>query len=236
VSGPPERFPFADQVRAVLFDLGNTLMWIDPARLAATLRGAGLDVAPEAARLAEMRARPRVDPVLAASARLEGNDVRAAVADFVLDELAADVGRRPAARDALVAQWASYWEFVPPDVRPTLDALAARGLRLGVVSNTGDGGARRRLADAGLLVRIDDELEPLEEGIEKPDPRIFERAATRLALPVAGCLFVGDYYSVDVVGARRAGMHAVLLDPADAWGAVDAVRVASLSEIAARLV
>jgi FMN phosphatase YigB (HAD superfamily) len=34
-------------------------------------------------------------------------------------------------------------------------------------------------------------------------------------------VYVGDLYSIDVVGARAAGMGAVLLDPGGCWGARD---------------
>ena len=43
--------------------------------------------------------------------------------------------------------------------------------------------------------------------------------------------YVGDFYSIDVVGARRAGMHAVLIDPIDCWTDVDAPRIRALSEL-----
>ena len=51
-------------------------------------------------------------------------------------------------------------------------------------------------------------------GFEKPDPRIFLPALDALQVAPAEALYVGDLYEVDVVGARRAGMAAVLLDPA----------------------
>jgi FMN phosphatase YigB (HAD superfamily) len=75
--------------------------------------------------------------------------------------------------------------------------------------------------------------------VEKPDPRIFGMAAERLALPPSACVYVGDFLSLDVLGARGAGMHAVLLDPIGAWDAVPAAaaapRAASLTEFASRL-
>jgi putative hydrolase of the HAD superfamily len=51
------------------------------------------------------------------------------------------------------------------------------------------------------------------EGVEKPDPEIFLRACQRMALDPGACLYVGDLFPVDVVGARSAGLAAVLLDP-----------------------
>jgi HAD superfamily hydrolase (TIGR01509 family) len=229
------RFAFADDIRAVLFDLGNTLMWIDHELLAQTLRGAGLDVAGPAVRAAEMRVRPRIDPVLAGAARREGRETLHAVAELFLDEMGVAPSRRDGPRAAILAGWPTLWRHVPDDVAPSLASLASRGLRLGVVSNTPDGGARRRLAEAGLLERLEFVVDSREVGWEKPDPRIFAHAAGLLGLPPAQCVFVGDYFSIDVLGARGAGMHAVLVDPDGAWGEVDAPRVASIGELAARL-
>ena len=72
--------------------------------------------------------------------------------------------------------------------------------------------------------------------MEKPDPRIFAIGASRLGVGAAECVYLGDFHSVDVLGARGAGMHGVLLDPIGAWGGVAAHRVASLAEFASRLV
>jgi len=60
-----------------------------------------------------------------------------------------------------------------------------------------------------------------EVGVEKPDPRIFGLALARAGLAPGEAAYVGDLYSVDVRGARAAGMGAVLLDPGGHWGARD---------------
>ncbi len=52
-----------------------------------------------------------------------------------------------------------------------------------------------------------------EVGIRKPDPRIFAMAANLLGVSPDECLFVGDSYSHDVVGAKQAGMRTCWLNP-----------------------
>ena len=228
------RLPFADEVRAVLFDLGNTLMCIDHARLAAALVEAGHAADEAGMRHAEMRARPRVDAVLATSARREGREIVEMCARLFFSELD---GRAPprASTAAFLGVWPSLWRSVPGDARPTLDALRGRGYRLAVVSNTPDGAALARLTAAGLADAFDFVVDSHEVGVEKPDPRIFAIAAHRLALPAASCVHVGDLLSVDVAGARAAGMHAVLVDPMEVWGEVGAPRIAALSDLLTRL-
>jgi hypothetical protein len=50
-------------------------------------------------------------------------------------------------------------------------------------------------------------------GVEKPDPRIFRIACERAGVKPAEAVHVGDFYDIDVLGARAAGVHALLLDP-----------------------
>src|SRR5262245_56249570 len=64
-------------------------------------------------------------------------------------------------------------------------------------------------------------LDWYEVGVEKPDPRIFRLALERAGVRAEEAVYVGDLYSVDVLGARAAGLSAVLLDPGGCWGARD---------------
>ena len=75
-------------------------------------------------------------------------------------------------------------------------------------------------------------LDSADEGVEKPDPRLFEIALARSGARAETTLHVGDLYSVDVVGARSAGLHAVLLDAADLYEEIDCPRVRSLDHLA----
>jgi putative hydrolase of the HAD superfamily len=125
----------------------------------------------------------------------------------------------------------NIWETVPADVVPALKAFRALGLRLVVVSNAN--GALRRLFDrVGLAPHIDVLLDSHEEGVEKPDPRLFQIALARSGARCETTVHVGDLYHVDVAGARAAGLRAVLLDAAGLYSDYDCPRVASLDELA----
>jgi len=67
-------------------------------------------------------------------------------------------------------------------------------------------------------------------GVEKPDPRIFRLALAQAGVPPSAAVYVGDLYSVDVVGARRAGLDAVLLDPRGYWGPRDCILARGLGD------
>ena len=69
-------------------------------------------------------------------------------------------------------------------------------------------------------------------GMEKPDRAIFLEACRRLGLPPEACLYVGDLYPVDYLGARSAGLSGILLDPLDLYGE-RAECVATLAELPA---
>jgi putative hydrolase of the HAD superfamily len=69
-------------------------------------------------------------------------------------------------------------------------------------------------------------------GVEKPDPAIFRAALDALGVAPGEALYVGDLYDVDVVGARAAGMEAVLLLPDTTAPGPDCRRFTSLAALA----
>jgi len=123
----------------------------------------------------------------------------------------------------------NIWEIVPPDVPGALRALASR-YRLAVISNA-NGTVREKLRRVGLLDYFETVLDSHEEGVEKPDPRIFRNALERTGTKVEEALYVGDIYHIDVVGARAAGMDVVLLDPAGLHGDKDVRRIPGLGAL-----
>ena len=128
----------------------------------------------------------------------------------------------------------NLWEFVPASVFPALAALRARGLRITIVSNSN--GKLRVLFDRLRLSGcVDCMLDSQEEAIEKPDPRFFELALERSGARKETTIHVGDLYHVDVVGARNAGLRAVLLDEAGLYPDVDCPRVRTLPELVDRI-
>lgn len=96
------------------------------------------------------------------------------------------------------------------DAPPCLDALLERGLRLGVVSNWS---ARLPvlLEELGLARAFEVVVASATFGRSKPDPAIFREALRRLGLRPDEVLHVGDHPQNDLAGARRAGLHALLL-------------------------
>jgi HAD superfamily hydrolase (TIGR01509 family) len=145
-----------------------------------------------------------------------------------------------AATDAALAELHRYhaaenlWEMVPDDVVPALTRLRGLGLQLVVVSNA-NGRLRHAFTRLGLADKVDVLFDSFEEGVEKPDPRLFRIALERSGARVETTMHVGDLYHVDVVGARAAGLHALLLDAANLYADYDCARVRTLDEVATLL-
>jgi putative hydrolase of the HAD superfamily len=124
-----------------------------------------------------------------------------------------------------------------PDAAPALDAMRRSGARLAVVSNW-DASLPEVLRRTGLAGRVDAVLASAVVGAAKPSPAIFTAALDALGVPASAALHVGDTVRDDVLGARAAGIAAVLLrrDPAARPGVEDlpaGVRViGSLAEVA----
>jgi len=118
------------------------------------------------------------------------------------------------------------WSAVLPGVPEALARLRAAGYRLVVVSNA-DGTVEEGLTRAGLRPYLHAVVDSHLVGFEKPDPRIFDHALSLFGSDPTRTLHVGDMYAADVVGARAAGLHALLLDPHGDWGEVDAAHVAA---------
>jgi HAD superfamily hydrolase (TIGR01509 family) len=123
---------------------------------------------------------------------------------------------------------------VPADVVPALEQFRRLGLRLAVVSNS-NGTLRAMLNELGLAGHLETIVDSQEEGVEKPDPALFRIALERSGARADQTLHVGDIYQVDVIGARAAGLQAVLLDPLDLYVDHICPRVRSLSMLVQRL-
>ncbi|MBI3855105.1 MAG: HAD family hydrolase [Planctomycetes bacterium] len=215
----------------LFFDAGNTLVYPNFGLIAEKLAARGPRVEPAELERGEQQARFRLDD--AELVRTSTDDRRwrlyfetifrfcgvtdADLIRAVIDELHA------------IHRVNNLWEIVPPDVAPALEKLRPR-FRLSVISNA-NGTVREKLRRVGLLGFFETVLDSHEEGIEKPDPRIFRAALERTGARAAQSLYIGDMYHIDVAGARAAGMEVVLLDPADLHREKPVRRIAALGAL-----
>jgi putative hydrolase of the HAD superfamily len=121
------------------------------------------------------------------------------------------------------------WEDVMEGVVPALERLRKR-FRLGIVSNA-SGSVPTAFERIGLAPFFEVIVDSGIEGVEKPDPRIFQIALERMGERPERAAYVGDIYHVDVLGARAAGLRAVLLDLHGFHAEKACERVQSLDEL-----
>jgi putative hydrolase of the HAD superfamily len=103
-------------------------------------------------------------------------------------------------------RWRAY-----PDVKPAFERLSTLGLQLGIISNW-DRRLNSLIEGVGLGEYLSTVVSSAEVGLHKPDPRIFELACERLGVAPREAAHVGDHYYADIVGASAVGMNPVLID------------------------
>jgi putative hydrolase of the HAD superfamily len=138
-------------------------------------------------------------------------------------------------RDKLVAntQNSANWDQILPGTRDALERIR-RNYPIAVISNA-DGKIDAILRRCGIADCFASITDSGIVGHEKPHPAIFEAALGEMKADPAESLYVGDVYSVDYVGATKAGMHAVLFDVAGAYRDREVPRVESLAALEAWL-
>jgi len=126
-------------------------------------------------------------------------------------------------------QNSANWDQILPGTRETLDRIRA-DYRIAVISNA-DGRIDQVLSRCGIADCFETITDSGIVGVEKPHAAIFAAALEAMQARADESLYVGDVYSVDFVGARNAGMDAVLLDVSGAYREQALPRVESLVDL-----
>ena len=205
-------------IKAVLFDAGNTLVFIDRERTIPLLREAGAETGPERFREAECTALELISGLVDETSTGTEDDIWHQYFTTLFRENGVPEERLKEAGERLTEMHHErhLWTHVDDTTPPALEALRRAGIRLAVISNA-DGRVEAAIVASGIREHFEFVMDSELEGVAKPDPEIFLRACARLGLEPFECLYIGDLYPVDVLGARKAGLHAVLLDPLDRY-------------------
>jgi HAD superfamily hydrolase (TIGR01549 family) len=211
--------------RVIFFDVGNTLLFPNRAKMLAPISS---DRHPTLEQWQTLERRTKQEFDLGMQSGGVDHGFWWTFHTYLLQQLGEDAS----IRDALVenTQNSANWDQIPPGTRDCLDRLR-RKFRIAVISNA-DGGIERVLTRCGIADCFESITDSGIVGIEKPRAEIFEAALTAMDARSDESLYVGDVYSVDYVGARNAGMQAVLFDVARAYRNRDLPRVESLRQLA----
>ena len=238
----PPRIPYT-RLKTVFLDAGNTLVAFDLEIVRAELAARGVSCEVDQLRRAEAAARPIVSAALAEAQSTEA----LSTFELYLREMLRRASLSPTpdvsalnrlARELVQALdtigRVRLWSSILPRVPETLAALRGRGLQLAVVSNS-DGTIEELMHTLHLSALFDVVIDSHVVGYEKPDPRIFHHALRETNAAPETTLHVGDLYHADVVGARAAGIHALLLDPFGDWPDVDCERAPDVAALLERM-
>lgn len=220
---------------AALFDVGGVLVVPDPLPIGAVLEEFGGTTS--VGRLIEAHYRGMHAQDTAGQVHDDWDAYRHG---YVL-AAGVDRSRVAAAMEALAGIWSHFlWRFPLHAGIAGLWQLHRAGLPIGLVSNA-SGQISGMLASSqvaqvgpggGVPVRVIVDSEIV--GVAKPDPAVFAPALAALGVDPERCLYVGDSIANDVVGARAAGLHPLLLDPYGLHGGSPHERITRLAEVMAR--
>lgn len=215
--------------RFIFFDVGNTLLFPNRARMLAPLPE---DRHPTLERWQALERRTKQEFDQGMMGGKVDHGFWWTFHTYLLQELNALDDRM---RDALVenTQNSANWDQIPHGTRDALERIRQE-YAIAVISNA-DGRIDAVLRRCGIADCFASITDSGLVGHEKPHPAIFEAAMRETKADASESLYVGDVYSVDYVGARNAGMQAVLFDVAGAYREREFQRVESLAELEAWL-
>jgi putative hydrolase of the HAD superfamily len=234
-------YPPGVRFRAVFFDVGETLVHVDPSfadLFVTVLAGAGHERAVEEVREASAHVYARFSEAARDRSTWTTSPERSrafwtSVYDRMLEELrVADGDGLAATLHREFTRMENYVLF--DDVHPTIDALRTRGLLLGIVSNF-EAWLEEWFGIHELIETFPVRVISGIEGIEKPDRRIFRLALERAGVDAAESAYVGDNPEFDVDPPAALGMFPVLVDRRDRFPDHAGARIRDLRDLPAVL-
>jgi putative hydrolase of the HAD superfamily len=198
------------RVAAVTFDAGQTLVELDTRMLADRLAERGIATTPDDLDRAGISAWNRYDTLVRGGALHPWK----ALMDAWLDGIGVATSARGPIVDWLWTEQPArnLWRRPVAGMIELVGALRARGIRVGVVSNS-EGRLAELFDEIGWRDRFDAIADSGRIGIDKPDPAIFGWALDRLGVQARDAVHVGDSHAADIDGARRVGMRAIWFGP-----------------------
>jgi HAD superfamily hydrolase (TIGR01509 family) len=221
----------ADQLKVIFFDVGNTLLFPDRETILRSLHQRKVVPSLEQWHAIERETKNKFDDLVQHGGLVDHSFWRMFYARL-LEELASD---DDALREELVdaTRHSANWCVIRPGTREILERLGNR-YPLAVISNA-DGKIAAVLERCGIADCFRSITDSGLVGYEKPHPAIFEVALRDMQVAAEESLYVGDVYSVDYLGATRAGMQAILFDVAGAYRGLEWPLVESLEELEKKL-
>ena len=199
------------QVKAVLFDLGGTLIKVTeiPHVMKSVLKDHEIDRSLE--EISQARAEAERD--------LDFQDLTKLLDEFwvqwnlrILRNLQVNTNTRSLAEFVATHWWNYSSVALYPDAEKVLPLLKAKGFRTGVITNGLQSDVDQILPKIGLqnffdIIVVIDTLRKM-----KPDSQVFHHALRKLKIQPSEAIFIGDEIEADYKGARNAQLTTYLID------------------------
>ncbi len=227
-----------DAIDTVFFDFDGTLVFLDPDSsdvISAFCAEIEQPLSPEAERHGRrIRHQYFIDPTIREQiAGLSNEEFWHHFNRHLLGELCikGDLDRLAAELTGRFQDLEPHYICPEPGYK-TLTELGARGCRLGLITNRNSVEGFNILLDRlSLRPYFELVLASGEVGVQKPDPGIFVAALEKIGASGGSSIYIGDNYWADVIGARRAGLTPVLLDPHHLFPEADCPILERIDEI-----
>lgn len=198
-------------IEAVLFDLGNTLVYSNPEdAFQRILAAQGIAKSLEEVINAMINGNKEFD--INGHEELSAHEFYAQWNVVQLKHLGLEGSEAREIAENINAQWWRFAEFyVYPEVKDTLQRLRQAGLKLGLVTGGFEEDIEMILPKTGLDKFFDVKVGVNTTGKRKPHPAAFRYALKQLGVKPHEAVFVGDNFEADYLGAQKVGMMPVLI-------------------------
>jgi len=220
------------EIKALLFDFGGTLAFLDFDFLAAEFSRPDRKLDSLKLEHAEYAGREALDKRMLSNQK---TNVNAAYEDFFRGWMGAAGIPEREFRDILdrfriLHAEACMWRVVRPGTHEALDRLKSAGLKLAIVSNA-EGRVEADARRFGIAKYFDVIIDSHVVGVEKPNPKIFQLALDALGVSPEQAMYAGDIYSIDMIGARAAGITGKLIDQHGMYHWVEHAKIRHVGEL-----
>lgn len=225
-----------ETVKAIFFDLGDTLASTDPPylhRIAQAMRESGLNISNKEFELEYTKADYKLFLKHKEQGGMKPRDYREwflpLLYESLLLEQEVDQFRQ---KVRYSMSQIDFGRVALPGAVDLLDYLKGKGYILAVISNN-DGRAEEKCEEVGIREYFDLILDSTNLDLIKPDSRIFNHALQQLGLNSREAIHIGDMYGADVMGGMNAGIEVVWLNHRNIEGLSHPLikEVAELSEL-----
>lgn len=215
------------KLKTIFFDVGNTLLFPNHARIHKPLAERGFIPDHEHLRDLECRTKNQFDGMMTRNGSTDHSFWW-----MFYSQLLSEIGLDDdPVRDQLVTgiRNSGNWDTIRPGTAEQLHEIGER-YQVAVISNA-DGKIKDVLQKCGIADCFRTITDSGLAGYEKPHPEIFRQALKSMNAAPEESLYVGDVYSVDYLGATGAGMQAALMDVPCAYRDKGVPRVESLDKL-----